>query len=35
MIKQIPDRNKMEALRKELGFNDRGIFEKTIYAWME
>ncbi len=33
MIKQIPDRNKMEALRKELGFDDRGIFEKTIYAF--
>ena len=33
MIKQIPDRNEMEVLRKELGFADRGIFEKTIYAF--
>lgn len=28
MAKQIPDRNRMESLRKELGFKDPGIFEK-------
>ena len=33
MIKQIPDRNRMESLRKELGFKDPGIFEKSVYAF--
>ncbi|MDO8662852.1 MAG: nucleotidyl transferase AbiEii/AbiGii toxin family protein [Candidatus Omnitrophota bacterium] len=33
MAKQIPDRNRMESLRKELGFKDPGIFEKSVYAF--
>ncbi len=33
MAKQIPDRNGMETLRKELGFKDPGIFEKSVYAF--
>lgn len=32
MTKQIPDRNRIESLRKELGFKDPGIFEKSVYA---
>ena len=32
MAKQIPDRDRMESLRKELGFKDPGIFEKSVYA---
>ncbi|MFH1504492.1 MAG: nucleotidyl transferase AbiEii/AbiGii toxin family protein [Candidatus Omnitrophota bacterium] len=32
MKKQI-DINQLESLRKELGFSDRGIFEKTVYAF--
>jgi len=33
MAKQVPDRNWMESLRKELGFKDPGIFEKSVYAF--
>ncbi len=33
MAKQIPDLNRMESLRKELGFKDPGIFEKSVYAF--
>ena len=33
MTKQIPDFNRMESLRKELGFKDLGIFEKSVYAF--
>ncbi len=33
MAKQIPDLNRMESLRKELGFKDPGIFEKFVYAF--
>lgn len=33
MAKQIPDFNWMESLRKELGFKDPGIFEKSVYAF--
>ena len=33
MTKQIPNRNRMESLRKELGFKDPGIFEKAVYAF--
>ena len=33
MTKQIPDRNRIESLRKELGFKDPGIFEKSVYAF--
>lgn len=33
MAKQIPDLNRMESLRKELGFKDPGIFEKSLYAF--
>lgn len=33
MVKQIPDFNRMESLRKELGFKDPGIFEKSVYAF--
>jgi len=33
MAKQIPDLNRMESLRKELGFKDPGIFEKAVYAF--
>ncbi|MBU2034516.1 MAG: nucleotidyl transferase AbiEii/AbiGii toxin family protein [Candidatus Omnitrophica bacterium] len=33
MAKQIPDRNRIESLRKELGFKDPGIFEKSVYAF--
>lgn len=33
MTKQIPNRNRMESLRKELGFKDSEIFEKAVYAF--
>ena len=33
MAKQMPDRDRMESLRKELGFKDPGIFEKSVYAF--
>ena len=33
MAKQIIDRDRMESLRNELGFNDPGIFEKSVYAF--
>jgi len=33
MAKQIPDLKRMESLRKELGFKDPGIFEKSVYAF--
>jgi len=33
MTKQTPDLNRMEFLRKEAGFKDPGIFEKTVYAF--
>ncbi len=33
MTKQTPDLNRMESLRKEAGFKDPGIFEKTVYAF--
>jgi|GEM_PF-5000163 len=33
MVKQMPDRSRMESLRKELGFKDPGIFEKSVYAF--
>ena len=33
MTKQIPDRDRIESLRKELGFMDPGIFEKSVYAF--
>jgi len=33
MAKQTTDRNRMESLRKELGFKDPGIFEKSVYAF--
>ena len=33
MTKQIPDRNRIESLQKELGFKDPGIFEKSVYAF--
>ena len=32
-MKKLPDIKRMEALRKELRFNDRGIFEKAVYAF--
>lgn len=33
MARRILDRNQMESLRKELGFSDPGIFEKSVYAF--
>lgn len=33
MAKQILDLNKLESLRKKLGFKDPGIFEKCVYAF--
>ena len=33
MAKQIHDYSRMESLRKELGFKDPGIFEKSVYAF--
>lgn len=33
MAKQIFDRARMESLREEMGFKDRGIFEKSMYAF--
>ena len=33
MTKQTPDLNRVESLRKELGFKDPGIFEKAVYAF--
>ena len=33
MAKQILDFDKLESLRKKLGFKDPGIFEKCVYAF--
>ena len=33
LMKKKPDINRLESLRKEIHFNDRGIFEKTVYAF--
>jgi len=32
-MKKQPDLKRLESLRKELQFSDRGIFEKTVYAF--
>lgn len=32
-MKKQPDIKRLESLRKELQFSDRGIFEKTVYAF--
>lgn len=32
-MKKQPDIKRLESLRKELRFSDRGIFEKTVYAF--
>lgn len=32
-MRKKPDINRLESLRKEIRFSDRGIFEKTIYAF--
>ena len=33
LMKKKPDINRLESLRKELGFKDPGIFEKAVYAF--
>ena len=33
LMNKKPDINRLESLRKEIHFNDRGIFEKTVYAF--
>ena len=32
-MKKKPNINRLESVRKELQFSDRGIFEKTVYAF--
>lgn len=33
LMKKKPEINRLESLRKKLKFRDRGIFEKTVYAF--